>query len=94
MTISELRQEAKELKDEADRVLLYREENSLDAAWQRLEELFSHVREVLGKRVGEFELTGVSKGLAAVSDRAGHAILACDLVEPQPSGEIQGDYGT
>jgi hypothetical protein len=94
MTVSQLRQEAKELKDDADRVVLYREESSLDDAWHRLEELFMHVREVLGKRAGEFELKGVSREWAAVSERASHAILACDLVEPPPRGEIQGDYGT
>lgn len=91
MTIPQLRQEAKELKDDADRVRLYGENGSLDDTWQRLRALFANVREVLGERAGEFELKGISKGWDAVSDGANHAILACDLVQPPPSGEIQGD---
>ena len=43
MTISQLRQEAKDLRDLANRFLLYGEKHSLDDTWRRLAELFRRV---------------------------------------------------
>ena len=43
MTIPQLRQEAKDLRDLANRFLLYGEKHSLDDTWRRLAELFRRV---------------------------------------------------
>jgi hypothetical protein len=83
MTILKLRQEAKGLKDDADRIRLYGEKVSLDDAWQRLRTMFANVSEVLGEKAGQFELKGMSKEWDAVSNGANHAILGCDLVHPR-----------
>jgi hypothetical protein len=93
MTISELREAAQDLRDVADRVLLYTEVESLDDTWQRLEELFRQARDVLDGRAGGLTLEGVSPSWDERSKRANHVILACNVVEPPASGEIPGDYG-
>ena len=56
MTIQRLRQEAKDLREHANRVLLYDEKYSLDDAWRRLEELFRQVPLVLGSLVENSEI--------------------------------------
>jgi hypothetical protein len=50
MTIPQLRQAAKDLREIAIRVLLYSEKNSLEDVWQKLEQLFRQVPQVRGKR--------------------------------------------
>ena len=93
MTISQLRQAAKDLRDLANRFLLYGEKHSLDDAWRRLEELFRQVPQVLGNRASGFTLEGVPKSWDEVSERADHIIRVCNDAEPQAVGEIPGDYG-
>ncbi len=61
MTIQQLRQAAKDLRDLANRFLLYGEKHSLDDAWRRLAELFRQVPLVLGNRASGFTLEGVPK---------------------------------
>ena len=46
MTIQQLSQAAKDLRDLANRFLLYGDGHSLDDAWRRLEELFVRVPQV------------------------------------------------
>ena len=94
MTISQLRQKAKNLKDLADRVVLYGEKESLEDAWRRLEELFRQAGEVLDKKADGFILNDVSPSWDEVSKRANHVTLACDVAEPPASGDVPGDYGT
>jgi hypothetical protein len=93
MTIQRLRQEAKDLREHANRVLLYDEKYSLDDAWRRLEELFRQVPLVLGKRARGFTLEGVPKNWDEISARADHIMRICDNAEPPTSGEIPGNYG-
>ncbi len=93
MTIQRLRQEAKDLRDLANRVLLYDEKHALDGVWRQLQELFRQVPLVLGKRASGFTLEGVPKNWDEVSARADHIIRVCDNAEPPISGEIPGDYG-
>jgi hypothetical protein len=94
MTIPQLRQAAKDLRDLANRFLLYGEQHSLDDAWRRLVELFRQMPLVLGNRARGFTLEGVPKTWDEVSERADHIILACETAEPPANGEIPGDYGT
>jgi hypothetical protein len=93
MTIQRLRQEAKDLRDHANRVLLYDEKHSLDGAWRQLEELFRLVPLVLGNRGIGFTLEGVPKNWDEVSEGADHIIRVCNDAEPPTSEEIPGDYG-
>ena len=92
MTIQQLRQAAKDLRDLANRFLLYDEKHSLDDAWRRLVELFRQVPLVLGKRASGFTLEGVPKSWDEVSERADRIIQVCNDAEPQTIGEIPGDY--
>lgn len=92
MTIQQLRQAAKELRDLANRFLLYGEQHSLDDAWRRLAELFRQVPLVLGNRASGFTLEGVPKSWDEVSERADHIIQVCNDAEPQAIGEIPGDH--
>ena len=70
MTIPQLRQEAKDLRDLANRFLLYGEKHSLDVASRRLAELFRHVPLVLGNRARGLTLEGVPKaGMRSQSTR-------------------------
>jgi hypothetical protein len=91
MTISQLRQEAKDLRDLANRFLLYGEKHSLDDTWRRLAELFRRVPLVLGNRASGFTLEGVPKSWDEVSERADHIMQVCNDAEPQAIGEIPGD---
>jgi hypothetical protein len=93
MTIQQLRQAAKDLRETANRVLLYSEKNSLEDVWQKLEQLFRQVPQVLGKRAGGFTLEGVSKSWDEVSKRADHIMQACETAEPPAGEEIPGDFG-
>jgi hypothetical protein len=92
MTLSQLRQEAKDLRDLANRFLLYGEKHSLDDAWLRLGELFRQVPLVLGNRASGFTLEGVPKSWDEVSERADHIIQVCNDAEARASGEISGEY--
>ena len=94
MTIPQLRQEAKDLRDLANRFLLYGETHSLDDAWRRLAELFRQVPLVLGNRARGLTLEGVPKSWDEVSEHADHIIQVCNDAEPQAIGEIPGDYDT
>jgi hypothetical protein len=94
MTIQGLRQEAKDLRDQANRVLLYDEKHSLDGAWRQLEELFKQVPLALGNRAIGFTLEGVPKNWDEISARADHIMRACDNAVPPTNEEIPGDYGT
>jgi hypothetical protein len=85
MTIQRLRQEAKDLREIANRVLLYGEQHSLGDASQRLEELFRQVPLVLGNRARGFTLKGVPKNWDEVSERADHIMRVCDNAEPPTS---------
>jgi|HubBroStandDraft_2_1064218.scaffolds.fasta_scaffold17638_3 hypothetical protein len=83
MTIPQLRQEAKDLRDLANRFLLYGEKHSLDDAWRRLEELFIQVPQVLGNRAKGFTtLKGVPKSWDEVSEHADHVIRVCNAAQP------------
>jgi hypothetical protein len=82
------------LRDLANRFLLYGEKHSLDDAWRRLAELFRQVPLVLGNRASGFTLEGVPKSWDEVSERADHIIQVCNDAEAQASGEIPADYGT
>jgi hypothetical protein len=93
MTIPQLHQGAKDLRDLANRFLLYGEKHSLEDAWRRLEELFRQMPLVLGNRAGGFTLEGVPKDWDEVSEHADHIMRACEAAEPQANGEIPGDYG-
>jgi len=94
MTIPQLRQEAKDLRDLGNRFLLYGEKHSLDDAWRRLAELFRQVPLVLGNRASGFALEGVPKSLEEVSEHADHIMWVCNDAEAHASGQIPGDYGT
>jgi len=94
MTIQQLRQAAKDLRDLANRFLLYGEKHSLDDAWRRLAELFRQVPLVLGNRASGFTLEGVPKSLEEVSEHADHIMWVCNDAEAHASGQIPGDYGT
>jgi len=94
MTIPQLRQEAKDLRDLANRFLLYGEKHSLDDAWRQLAELFRQVPLVLGNRASGFTLKDVPKSWDELSERADHIIQVCNDAEAQASGEIPADYGT
>jgi hypothetical protein len=91
MTIQRLRHEAKDLRDIANRVLLYGEQHSLGDAWRQLEELFRLVPLVLGNRAIGFTLEGVPKNWDEVSARADDIIRVCDNAAPPTSEEIPGD---
>ena len=91
VTIQRLRQEAKDLRDLANRVLLYGEEQSLDDAWPRLGELFRQAPLVLGKRASGFTLEGMSKNWDEISERSDHIIRVCDNAQPPTSEEISGN---
>ena len=88
MTISQLRQAAKDLRDLANRFLLYGEKHSLDDAWRRLEELFRQVPQVLGNRASGFTLEGVPKSWDEVSERADHIIRVETEKTPSPLGRL------
>jgi hypothetical protein len=83
MTIPQLRQEAKDLRDLANRFLLYGEKHSLDDAWRRLAELFRQAPLVLGNRARGLTLDGVPKSWDEVSERADHIIRVCNDAEPK-----------
>jgi hypothetical protein len=87
-----LRQEAKDLRDLANRFLLYGEKHSLDDAWRRLAELFRQAPLLLGTRARGFTLEGVPKSWDEVSERADHIIQVCNDAEPHAIGEIPGGY--
>jgi hypothetical protein len=93
MTIPQLRQEAKDLRDLANRFLLYGEKHSLDDAWRRLAELIRQAPLVLGNRARGLTLDGVPKSWDEVSERADHIIRVCNDAEPKAIGEIPEDYG-
>jgi hypothetical protein len=88
MTIPQLRQEAKDLRDLANRFLLYGEKHSLDDASRRLAELFRQVPLVLGNRARGLTLEGVPKSWDEVSEHADHIIQVCNDAEPHAIGEI------
>ena len=92
MTIPQLRQEAKDLRDLANRFLLYGEKHSLDDAWRRLVELFKQAPLVLGNRVSGLTLEVVPKSWDEVSEHADHIIQVCNDAEPHAIGEIPGGY--
>ena len=92
MTIQQLRQAAKDLRDLANRFLLYGEKHSLDDASRRLAELFRQVPLVLGNRARGHTLEGVPKSWDEVSEHADHLIQVCNDAEPPAIGEIPGDY--
>jgi hypothetical protein len=85
MTIQRLRQEAKDLREHANRVLLYDEKHSLDGAWRQLEELYRQVPLVLGHRARGFTLEGVPKNWDEISARTDRIMQACDNAEPLAS---------
>lgn len=93
MTISQLRQEALELRDLAVQVHEYGMNNSLGETWQRVVKLFRQVRYVLANRAGPFTLDGATPSWNEVAKRAEDVMHACDTIEPQPSSDIPGDYG-
>ena len=93
MTIQQLRQAAKDLRDLANRFLLYGDKHSLDDTWRRLVELFRQVPLVLGNRASGFTLEGAFKNWDEVSGHADHIIKVCNDAEPQAVEEIPGDYG-
>jgi hypothetical protein len=81
MTIPQLRQEAKDLRDLANRFLLYGEKHSLDDAWRRLGELFILLPQVLGNRARGFTLNRVLKNWDEISEHADHIIRVCNDAE-------------
>ena len=92
MTIPQLRQEAKDLRDLANRFLLYGEKHSLDDASRRLAELFRQVplAWATGREVSRQK--GVPGSWDEVSEHADHIIQVCNDAEPHAIGEIPGGY--
>ena len=93
MTIQQLSQAAKDLRDLANRFLLYGDGHSLDDAWRRLEELFVRVPQVLGNRASGFTLEGVPKSWDEVSERADHIIRVCNDANLRQLEKLQGTTG-
>ncbi len=94
MTVQELRQSAKELRDKADCVLYYNKQDSLDEIWSELRELFGQGKKILSNGVKDLTLDETSKSLETIRERADFLISICDLLEPPVGGAIPGDYGT
>ena len=93
MTIQQLSQAAKDLRDLANRFLLYGDGHSLDDAWRRLEELFVRVPQVLGNRASGFTLEGVPKSWDEVSERADHIIRVCNDANLRQLEKFEGTTG-
>lgn len=93
MTIQQLSQAAKDLRDLVNRFLLYGDGHSLDDAWRRLEELFVRVPQVLGNRASGFTLEGVPKSWDEVSERADHIIRVCNDANLRQLEKFEGTTG-
>jgi hypothetical protein len=83
MTIPQLRQEAKDLRDLANRFLVYGEKHSFDDASRRLAELFRQVPLILGNRARGLTLEGVPNSWVEVSERADLFMANCYFAKPQ-----------
>jgi hypothetical protein len=97
MSIREIRERARLMKDAADAHIDKSDEKPakrIPIAWEELVSLCADASETLGKRARIFIPTDKQfKNWNSIRFYADGIVTACDLIEPPPPHEIPGDYG-
>jgi hypothetical protein len=99
MFISEIRERARLMRDAAGAHIDKAEKKStkliLITAWDELVTLCADASQTFGKRASISIPTDTqSKSWNVIRFYADGIVTACDLIEPPPSNEIPGDYGS